>query len=62
MTAAVGHPTLRLVRVRVGDYALGGLQGGQWTILGPEDQRKVLLARHRSSGPAVTQPGESTLS
>lgn len=30
MTAAVGHPTLRLVRVRVGNYALGGLLPGQW--------------------------------
>lgn len=30
MTAAVGHPTLRLVRVRVGEYALDGLLPGQW--------------------------------
>ena len=30
MTAAVGHPTLRLVRIRVGDYALGDLLPGQW--------------------------------
>jgi 23S rRNA pseudouridine2457 synthase len=30
MTAAVGHPTLRLVRWRVGDWALDGLQPGQW--------------------------------
>lgn len=30
MTAAVGLPTLRLVRVRVGDYDLGTLQPGQW--------------------------------
>jgi 23S rRNA pseudouridine2457 synthase len=30
MTAAVGLPTLRLVRVRIGDYALGDLQPGQW--------------------------------
>lgn len=28
MTAAVGLPTLRLIRVRVGDYALDGLQPG----------------------------------
>ncbi len=52
MTAAVGHPTLRLVRVRVGDYELGTLQAGHWTALGPEDRRKVLLARPRGPGPA----------
>jgi 23S rRNA pseudouridine2457 synthase len=30
MTAAVGHPTLRLVRVAIGPYALGGLAPGEW--------------------------------
>ncbi|MDA3913336.1 pseudouridine synthase [Oleiagrimonas sp.] len=30
MTAAVGLPTLRLVRVRVGDIELGTLQPGAW--------------------------------
>ena len=30
MTAAVGHPTLRLLRVRIGDWELGELQPGQW--------------------------------
>jgi 23S rRNA pseudouridine2457 synthase len=30
MTAAVGFPTLRLVRVRIGEYALGALQPGEW--------------------------------
>jgi 23S rRNA pseudouridine2457 synthase len=30
MTAAVGHPTLRLIRIRIGDYALGDLAPGQW--------------------------------
>lgn len=29
MTAAVGHPTLRLVRTGIGDYTLGDLQPGQ---------------------------------
>jgi len=29
MTAAVGFPTLRLIRVRVGDYALDGLVPGE---------------------------------
>jgi len=30
MTAAVGHPTLRLIRVRIGDWSLGALAPGQW--------------------------------
>lgn len=30
MTAAVGLPTLRLIRVAVGGHALGDLQPGQW--------------------------------
>jgi 23S rRNA pseudouridine2457 synthase len=30
MTAAVGLPTLRLVRVRVGAFELGALQPGEW--------------------------------
>ena len=30
MTAAVGLPTLRLVRVRIGDWTLEGLDQGQW--------------------------------
>ncbi|MBA4089813.1 MAG: pseudouridine synthase [Sphingobium sp.] len=30
MTAAVGHPTLRLVRWRIGDWTLDGLQPGEW--------------------------------
>ncbi|MCV6584307.1 MAG: rRNA large subunit pseudouridine synthase E [Marinibacterium sp.] len=30
MTAAVGHPTLRLIRARVGDWTLDGLAPGDW--------------------------------
>ena len=30
MTAAIGHPTLRLVRVAVGPWALGALRPGEW--------------------------------
>lgn len=33
MTAAVGHPTLRLVRIAVGPVLLGDLQPGQWRDL-----------------------------
>lgn len=34
MTAAVGLPTLRLVRVTIGNHALGDLQPGQWREVG----------------------------
>src|SRR5690606_34615068 len=33
MTAAVGFPTLRLVRCRIGDWELGSLQPGEWKIV-----------------------------
>lgn len=38
MTAAVGHPTLRLVRVRVGDFQLGDLPSGKWRELTPAER------------------------
>lgn len=31
ITAAIGHPTLRLVRVSVGEWELGDLRPGEWT-------------------------------
>lgn len=30
MTAAIGHPTLRLVRYAIGGYSVEGLQPGEW--------------------------------
>ena len=30
MTAAVGHPTLRLIRWRIGDWTLDGIEPGHW--------------------------------
>lgn len=37
MTAAVGHPTLRLVRVAIGSLTLAGLAPGQWRSLTPTE-------------------------
>ena len=42
MTAAVGHPTLRLIRVQIGGFALGELAPGQWRELDSPDRAKVL--------------------
>ena len=33
MTAAVGHPTLRLIRTRIGDWSLRGLAPGEYRLL-----------------------------
>lgn len=33
MTAAVGFPTLRLIRVKIGNIALGDLQPGEWRVV-----------------------------
>ena len=35
MTAAIGHPTLRLIRIAIGPWQLGGLQPGQWQEAAP---------------------------
>ncbi len=44
MTAAVGFPTLRLIRVAIGKLALGGLDPGSWKELDSAD-RKALEKR-----------------
>ena len=41
MTAAVGHPTLRLVRVRIGGLRLGELPPGKWRELNPSERERV---------------------
>ena len=41
MTAAIGHPTLRLVRVRIGRYVLGSLVPGAWKMLSTEECQLV---------------------
>ncbi len=41
MLAAVGHPVLRLVRVRVGPLRLGDLQPGQWRFLTAEEVARL---------------------
>lgn len=41
MTAAIGHPTLRLLRVRIGNFWLGDLPPGQWRKLSTDESQQV---------------------
>jgi 23S rRNA pseudouridine2457 synthase len=41
MTAAVGHPTLRLTRVRIGGFSVGDLPAGTWRELTAAEQTAV---------------------
>lgn len=41
MTAAIGHPTLRLIRMRIGNLWLGELPAGQWRTLTAEEEQLV---------------------
>ena len=42
MTAAVGHPTLRLIRWAIGNWNLADLAPGHWRELDPEEYRALL--------------------
>jgi len=55
MTAAVGHPTLRLVRVAISDLRLERLLLGQWRELTSEELRRLLDIKTIS--PQRTQRG-----
>ena len=50
MTAAVGHPTLRLIRVGIGPMTLAGLEPGQWRELTEEELHALATLLH-SAGP-----------
>lgn len=42
MTAAVGHPTLRLIRVAIGEFKLEGLAAGQWREVSNSERAQIL--------------------
>ena len=44
MTAAVGHPTLRLVRVAIGPIVLGEIQSGEWRDLTSSEIEQIYSA------------------
>ncbi|HJV26445.1 MAG TPA: rRNA large subunit pseudouridine synthase E [Aromatoleum sp.] len=49
MTAKAGFPTLRLIRVRIGDWSLDGLLPGQWR----SEELALPAASGRRPGPAI---------
>ena len=55
MTAAIGHPTLRLLRVRIGTFELGHLPAGQWRSISA-DERSQILTSTQTSGERHTRP------
>jgi 23S rRNA pseudouridine2457 synthase len=57
MTAAVGHPTLRLVRVAVGPVRLDGLEPGQWRDL-TDAERAALPSARGARWPGRRSPGK----
>ena len=55
MTAAVGHPTLRLVRIAIGPLRLDalGLEPGGWRALRPQEERRLRSAAMASTSAAA---------
>ncbi len=58
MTAAVGHPTLRLIRVAIGPLRLDGLAPGQWR---PATAQELATLGHVQA-PARTPPSAASRS
>lgn len=51
MTAAVGHPTLRLIRAAIGPYTLDGLAPGMWIDTDAGSYAATVPMRRNSAGP-----------
>jgi 23S rRNA pseudouridine2457 synthase len=58
MTAAVGHPTLRLIRIAIGSLRLDGLAPGQWR---PATAQELAALGH-AQAPARTPPSVASRS
>src|ERR1035438_5037554 len=65
MTAAIGHPTVRLIRVRIGKLELRDLPSGAWRELTPAERKLVsspgsgTSAAH-SAPPSLLPPGAAS--
>jgi 23S rRNA pseudouridine2457 synthase len=60
MTAAIGHPTLRLIRVRIGNFWLNNLPASEWKILSAEECKLLIgndaVSASQISGTAARHP------
>lgn len=61
MTAAVGHPTLRLVRVKIGNWTLEGIEQGKYkteTVQPPQSMagKSHTKSRHNTGRPSGASP------
>ncbi len=50
MTAAIGNPTLRLIRARIGGFCLGALPPGVWRELTTPERELVMAPKARRPG------------
>lgn len=57
--AALGHPVLRLVRVRMGPLELGDLAPGQARPLRPAERRALLEATGGADAPGLRRPARA---
>ena len=56
MTAAVGHPTLRLMRVAIGPIVLGDLRPGQWRDLTDREIEQIYSVTTRRQVRGIREP------
>ncbi len=59
MTAAVGHPTLRLVRERIGPIGLDGLAPGTWLPLDSDERETLLASLNAAAATSRPAPGRT---
>ncbi|RKX63018.1 MAG: pseudouridine synthase, partial [Thermodesulfobacteriota bacterium] len=50
MCAAIGHPVLRLKRIRIGPLSLGHLRAGEYRFLTPKEINSLKAMASRQSG------------
>lgn len=54
MTAAVGHPTVRLIRIAIGPFVLGDLQPGQWREVTEREMAQISTPVRAAARPRTT--------